>query len=71
MTLFLFLVMNHEIYLSLMRSSTNNGFKLTEGAINITFTEHQLQKFVISRDCLKICEILGEGKLRLYAVKMF
>ena len=52
-----------EIYLSLKPSSTDSRFKLTKEAINITFTKHQLQKFVISRDCLKICKLFGEGKI--------
>lgn len=54
-----------EIYLTLISSSTDSTFKLTEEAINIAFTKHQLQKFVIPRDCFKICELLGEGKTRL------
>ena len=64
----LFLVMNRgpsEIYLSLINSSTECSFKLTEEGINYAFNKHQLQNFVISRDCLKICEVLGEGKMWL------
>ena len=47
-------------YLSLTISSR---FKLTEEIINFAFTKYKLQNFVISRDCLKICELLGGGKI--------
>ena len=51
-------------YLSpLTIGSTNGRFKLTEEVINFAFTKYKLQNFVMSRDCLKICELLGEGKI--------
>ena len=50
-------------YVSLTIGSTDGRFKLTEGVINVAFTKYKLQNFVISKDCLKICELLGEGKI--------
>ena len=32
-------------------------------AINNAFTKHGLQSFVISIDCLRILELLGEGEM--------
>ena len=67
-TIIFILAINHgasKIYLSLRSSFTDSAFKLTEGAINTVFTEHNLQKFVIPGDCLQICELFGEGKTKL------
>ena len=64
--LYLFLVMEDgasDTYLSLKIDSMDGRFKLTEGAINLAFSKYKLQNFVISRDCLIICELLGEGKI--------
>ena len=50
-------------YLALITSSGDADFKLTQEIINNTFSKHQLQDFIISKDCLKICELLGAGKM--------
>ena len=51
------------MYLTLMASLKDDTFKPTQEIINYTFRKHHLQDFVISNDCLKICELLGTGEI--------
>ena len=50
-------------YLTLMATLKDNVLKPTQEIINSTFSKHHLQDFVISTDCLKICELLGAGEI--------
>ena len=47
----------------LVTSLRDDTFKLTQEIINSAFSKHQLQSFIISNDCLKICELLGTGEM--------
>ena len=49
--------------MALMISLTDDTFKPTQEIINNAFDKHQLQGFIISTDCLKICELLGTGEM--------
>ena len=46
-----------------MAALTDDTIKLTQELINYTFSKHRLQDFVISNDCLKICELIGAGEI--------
>ena len=52
-----------DTYLALMTSLTDDTFKPTQEIINSAFNKHRLQDFIISTDCLKICELLGTGEM--------
>ena len=50
-------------YMTLMTRLTDDTFKPTQEIINSAFNKHRLQDFIISTDCLKICELLGTGEM--------
>ena len=50
-------------YVTLMATLKDDALKPTQEIINSTFSKHHLQDFVISNDCLKICELLGAGEM--------